>query len=75
MSKKYMTISSVAVAAAIALTGCSADSGSSMPGMNHGGDGPVPSSTSPAAASSPTATDPADVAGTGSDPRIMRMPP
>ncbi|WJH26742.1 hypothetical protein [Pseudarthrobacter defluvii] len=63
MNKKHMTIPSVAVAAAIALTGCSADSGSSMPGMNHGGGAPVPSTTSPAAASSPPATRPADVEG------------
>lgn len=63
MNKKYMSISSVAVAAAIALTGCSSGSGSGMPGMNHGGGVPVPSTTSPATGSSPTATGPADAPG------------
>ncbi len=34
--KKFLTLSAAAVAAAIALTGCSAGSGGSMPDMNHG---------------------------------------
>ncbi|MDD1478587.1 DUF305 domain-containing protein [Arthrobacter sp. H16F315] len=37
--KKILTISATALAAAIALAGCSAGSGGSMPGMNMGGSG------------------------------------
>ncbi|MBG0740415.1 DUF305 domain-containing protein [Paeniglutamicibacter antarcticus] len=47
--KKFLTISSTALAAAIALAGCSAgtDSGS-MPGMDHGGSSAGPTGTSAA---------------------------
>ena len=37
--KKFLTLSAAAVAAAIALAGCSAGSGGSMPGMDTGGSG------------------------------------
>ncbi|MET3948319.1 uncharacterized protein (DUF305 family) [Arthrobacter sp. UYCu512] len=37
--KKILTLSAAAIAAAIALAGCSAGSGGSMPGMNMGGSG------------------------------------
>ncbi|MDN4643952.1 DUF305 domain-containing protein [Arthrobacter sp. PsM3] len=37
--KKFLTISATALAAAIALAGCSAGSGGSMPAMNMGGSG------------------------------------
>ncbi|QDG68131.1 MULTISPECIES: DUF305 domain-containing protein [unclassified Pseudarthrobacter] len=54
--KKTLSISTLAIAAAIALAGCSTGStgsagsdGSSMPGMTHGGSG-MPSSSAPAAA-------------------------
>lgn len=60
MNKKYMTISSAAIAAVIALAGCSGGSGGSMPGMNMGGSGM--SSGSATAASSPAGTAPADAA-------------
>lgn len=60
MKKKYMAISSAAIAAVIALAGCSAGSGGSMPGMNMGGSGMAPSSAT--APSSPAGTAPADAA-------------
>ncbi|MDJ0354561.1 DUF305 domain-containing protein [Paenarthrobacter sp. PH39-S1] len=45
--KKFLTISSTAVAAAIALAGCSAGTdGGSMPGMDHGGSSAGSTSTS-----------------------------
>lgn len=47
--KKILTISATTLAAAIALTGCSAGSGGSTPGMNHGSSG-MSSSSGPAAA-------------------------
>ncbi|WP_346960496.1 DUF305 domain-containing protein [uncultured Arthrobacter sp.] len=37
--KKILTLSAAAIAAAIALAGCSTGSGGSMPGMNMGGSG------------------------------------
>jgi uncharacterized protein (DUF305 family) len=51
MNKKFLTLSATTIAAAIALAGCSAGSGSeTMPGMSHGSSG---TSTS----SAPTASD------------------
>ncbi|MDD1478604.1 MULTISPECIES: hypothetical protein [unclassified Arthrobacter] len=67
MNKKHMTVSSAAIAAAIALAGCSAGSGGSMPGMNMGGSGMA--SGSATAASSPAGTAPA-----GAAPDQVRAP-
>ncbi|MBT2520068.1 DUF305 domain-containing protein [Arthrobacter sp. ISL-28] len=68
MNKKYLTLSSAAIAAAIALAGCAPGSGSgspetSMPGMEHGtspASGPsshAPSASAPAAAAEHNAAD------------------
>ncbi|WP_346960476.1 hypothetical protein [uncultured Arthrobacter sp.] len=60
MNKKYTTMSSAAIAAVIALAGCSTGSGGSMPGMNMGDSGM--SSSSATTPSSPVGTAPADAA-------------
>ncbi|MEC5182155.1 DUF305 domain-containing protein [Arthrobacter sp. CG_A4] len=57
--KKILTVSAAAIAAAIALAGCSTGSagyGGSMPGMNHGGSG-MSSSSAPAVAADHNAAD------------------
>nr|WP_237563222.1 DUF305 domain-containing protein [Arthrobacter sp. H-02-3] len=54
---RILTISATTLAAAIALTGCSAgSSGSSMPGMNHGSSG-MSASSAPVAAGDHNAAD------------------
>ncbi|MCU1530715.1 MAG: hypothetical protein JWO49_286 [Arthrobacter sp.] len=54
MDKKLLTLSTTALAAAIALAGCSAgtgagSSGTGMPGMGHGSSSSAPASSAPAA--------------------------
>lgn len=51
MNKKFLTLSGIAIAAAIALSGCASGSGgSSMPGMDMGGSSSAPASSSASAA-------------------------
>ena len=63
MTKKLLSLSATAIAAAIALAGCgtgggSGSSGTSMPGMDHGGSSrSAPSTGAPAAATDHNAAD------------------
>jgi len=51
MNKKFLTLSATAIAAALALAGCSTGTGgSSMTGMDHGTSGPASSSAAPSSA-------------------------
>lgn len=55
MNKKFLTLSATAIAAVLALAGCSTGTGgSSMTGMDHGTSGPA--SSSAASSSAPAAT-------------------
>lgn len=62
MNKKFSTLSATAIAAALALAGCSTGTGSSsagtsMPGMDHGRSGSAPASSAPAASAEHNAGD------------------
>ncbi|MBT2549660.1 DUF305 domain-containing protein [Arthrobacter sp. ISL-65] len=62
MTKKFLTLSAAAVAATLALAGCSTGSGTgsagtSTPGMDHGNSSSAPASSSPAAAAEHNAAD------------------
>lgn len=71
MNKKYTTMSAAGIAAAIALAGCSAGSGGSMPGMDMGGSG-MSSSSEPAGA--PTAGPISETAPADAAPERVRPP-